>query len=345
MSRSSLSDISKDTSTNNNNNDKISNSDKNKENITTTSSSYNNNNNNNKQRQIPTSVIITNESTPLLSQYDTQIHETIMALSLNKTDPLQRRKEIIGLILLILSALSLTAMSAYVKRCNQYSIGLFTIVFSRLVIQLNLSLIACAFLKINPLGKHGIRLWLLQRAFIVSIGLTLFFYSLTMLSLFTATVLFFLGPIFVTILSAIVFEENFNNTEVLYTILSIVGILFVTKPGLIFTYNDNNNTISLLNYTISSTNHFITQFGIGSALLGALTSAMSFITVRKIGKGVHFLVHSVYFGAVSSLISPLCFFLFQESLLPSSDINWDIMQNLVFLGLFAFIGQCSLNQG
>lgn len=140
--------------------------------------------------------------------------------------------------------------------------------------------------------------------------------------------------------------------EVLYTILSIIGILFVTKPGLIFTYKNegditnNTNTISLfLNYTITSTNHFITQFGIGSALLGALTSAMSFITVRKIGKGVHFLIHSVYFGAVSSLISPICFFLFQESPLPSSDINWDIMQNLVFLGLFAFIGQCALNQG
>ncbi|CAO3608616.1 unnamed protein product [Cunninghamella echinulata] len=91
-----------------------------------------------------------------------------MSLTLTKTDLLQRKKESIGLLLLIISALSLTAMSAYVKQCHQASI-------------------ACAFLKINPLGKRGIRLWLLQRAFIVSIGLTLFFYSLTMLSLFTAT--------------------------------------------------------------------------------------------------------------------------------------------------------------
>ncbi|CAO3608620.1 unnamed protein product [Cunninghamella echinulata] len=151
----------------------------------------------------------------------------------------------------------------------------------------------------------------------------------------------FLGPIFVAILSAIIFEESFNGMDVLYTITSIIGVLFVTKPGLIFTYNNNYYTF----LTISSTNHFITQFGICSALLGALTSAMSFITVRKIGKGVHFLVHSVYFGAVSSLISPIGFFIFQESPLSSSDINWATLQNLILLGLFAFAGQCSLNQG
>jgi hypothetical protein len=55
------------------------------------------------------------------------------------------------------------------------------------MVQLVFSLLACAVKRIDPLGKRGIRRWLLLRALTMSIGLALFFYSLTALPLFDST--------------------------------------------------------------------------------------------------------------------------------------------------------------
>ncbi|KAI8081312.1 uncharacterized protein BX664DRAFT_340102 [Halteromyces radiatus] len=271
-------------------------------------------------RPVPPSVTILNESTPLLSQ-----QQRTISLS---NDTLQRRKERLGVILLGLSALSFTAMSACVKLSSEKSFGSFEIVFARSIVQLFLSLVTCGIGKINPLGNIGIRRWLLFRALVMSIGLSLFFYSLTTLPLLDATVLFSLGPVFTSIIASIALDERFTSLDTLCSISCLVGVVFVTKPGLFFTFN----------LVPEKTSHF----GIECALLGAIMSAMSYITVRKVGKNIHFLVHSVYFGAISTFISPPGLFLFQKLYLPS---DWIPVAYLLLVGVFAFIGQCLLNKG
>ncbi|CAO3599603.1 unnamed protein product [Absidia cylindrospora] len=227
-------------------------------------------------------------------------------------------------------------MTGYAKASSQRKFGSsFEIVFVRSVVQLVLSIAACGLFRIHPLGKPGIRRWLLLRALVMSVGLALFFYSLTVLDLLDATVLFSLGPIFTAVIASIVLDERFTSFDALCSISCLFGVVFVTKPGLFFVYN------SVFPHLL---NNSITQFGIECVCAGAIMSAVSNVLVRKIGKDTHFLVHSVYFGAISSLISLPGWLLFQNMHFPSSG-DWTPVLYLLLVGIFAFSGQCLLHQG
>lgn len=148
---------------------------------------------------IPSSVIIVNESTPLISQeqhlaggilhVDTAFHlNSCLTLSQNEE---QRETELIGLLLILISSILFTGVSVYVKVLSP-TFPFFEIVFARSAIQLPLGLIGCFIVKVNPFGKKGIRKWIFFRALASSIALALFFYSLTKLTLIEATGEFFL---------------------------------------------------------------------------------------------------------------------------------------------------------
>lgn len=143
---------------------------------------------------LPSSVIIVNESTPLISHdqqlaggslhADTSFHlSSCIALSL---DEAVRDKELMGLGLLIISSLLFTGISVLVKLLAT-TFPSFEIVLSRSCTQLPLGLLGCFMLKLNPLGEKGVRIWIFLRAFTSAIALILFFYSLTTLPLIDAT--------------------------------------------------------------------------------------------------------------------------------------------------------------
>lgn len=143
---------------------------------------------------VPTSITIVNESTPLIPKHgqitttpsssSTATDAKVLSLS---HEPATRKKEIAGLLLLTISSLAFTLSSLFVKEAG-FTISSLEIVFARAIVQCILSLISCIVLRINPLGdKPGTRLWLLLRALIGSLGLILFFYSLVHLSLTEAT--------------------------------------------------------------------------------------------------------------------------------------------------------------
>lgn len=77
-------------------------------------------------------------------------------------------------------------MSLFVKLSGT-SFPSFEIVFARSVVQTVFSLLGCAILKVNPLGQPGVRRWLLFRGLAGTLGLCLFFYSITQLPLADAT--------------------------------------------------------------------------------------------------------------------------------------------------------------
>jgi drug/metabolite transporter (DMT)-like permease len=136
------------------------------------------------------------------------------------------------------------------------------------------------------------------------------------------------------VIGSIVLDERFSSFDALCAISCLFGVMFVTKPGLLFVYGprmvvDGDATV---------------QLGVECVCAGAIMAAVSNVLVRKIGKDTHFLVHSVYFGALSSLISPPGLLLFQKILLPS-DGDWVASLILLLVGVFAFVGQCLLNQG
>ncbi|KAI7861661.1 hypothetical protein BDF14DRAFT_1738096 [Spinellus fusiger] len=267
------------------------------------------------RQEAPKSIIITNESTPLIGQ-----------------SKIPQQNESLGLLLMLLSAFGFSIMSLLVK-IGGARFPSSEIVFARSIIQTLLGLAGCALLSINPLGDPKIRLWLVFRGCVGSIGLALFFYSVTKLSLADATVIFFLGPTFTAILAAVVLGEAFALFDGVCATFCIFGVVLVSKPAFLF---------GSIHSLTGNANEWERLFAVFCALLGAMMSAIAYVTVRKIGKGAHFMVHVVYFGAISTLISPFGFLFFQDYVTPQ---GWKEYTMLLCLGIAAFFGQCLLNQG
>lgn len=110
----------------------------------------------------------------------------------------------------------------------------------------------------------------------------------------------------------------------------MVGAILVSKPTFLFG-GDDMETGSLQR-----------ALAVLAALVGALMAAFAYVTVRKIGKGAHFLVHTVYFGLISTVTSIPMLFAFQEYVAPE---GWKEYGMLLMTGVLAFIGQCLLNNG
>lgn len=143
---------------------------------------------------IPSSVIIVNESTPLISHdqhlaggrvhTDTQFHlASCITLS---SDEDTKEREIFGLSLLLFSSLLLTGAHVLVKSLST-TFPSFEIVFARSSIQLPLGLLGCYMANVNPLGNKGVRKWIFIRALASAIATSLLFYSLSKLPLIDAT--------------------------------------------------------------------------------------------------------------------------------------------------------------
>lgn len=133
-------------------------------------------NNNNSSTSSATVNVTHSESTPLLrnAQKNQQLNQY------------NKRREIMGLLFMTLSALGFSTMSLFVKLSGT-SFPSFEIVLARSVIQTAFGLLGCAILKVNPLGKPGVRRWLLFRGLAGTMGLCLFFFSITQLPLADAT--------------------------------------------------------------------------------------------------------------------------------------------------------------
>ncbi|KAI7880193.1 hypothetical protein K492DRAFT_147515 [Lichtheimia hyalospora FSU 10163] len=269
---------------------------------------------NNRQQEI-----VINESTPLLQTEQQQQQQRNQ----------NAKSEAFGLILMTLSALAFSTMSLFVKLSGA-AFASFEIVAARSIVQAVLGLIGCYMLGINPLGKPGVRKWLFIRGFVGSTGLALFFYSITQLPLADATVVFFLSPTFTAILAAIILGEAFTFFDGLCATLCMAGAILVSKPTFLFG-GDDMETDSLQR-----------ALAVLAALVGALMAAIAYVTVRKIGKGAHFLVHTVYFGIISTVTSIPMLFAFQEYVAPE---GWKEYGMLLMTGVLAFIGQCLLNNG
>ncbi|KAI8874490.1 DUF6-domain-containing protein [Backusella circina FSU 941] len=268
--------------------------------------------------QTSSNIPIPNESTSLLH---------------NEQHTHTKRREMVGLLYMTLSALGFSTMSLFVKLSGA-NFPSFEIVLARGIIQSLLSLVCCWMLGVNPLGRPGtVRLWLFFRGLVGTLGLCLFFYSITKLPLADATVVFFLGPAFTAILASLVLGEPFSLFDGICSISCIIGVVLVSKPQFLFGGGGKQD---------EDINEWERLFAIFCALLGAVMSAIAYVTVRRIGKGAHFLVHVFYFGAVSTIVSPIGIALSQGFVMPKGVYQYSM---LLLVGGCAFVGQCFLNQG
>lgn len=151
------------------------------------------------------------------------------------------------------------------------------------------------------------------------------------------TVVFFLGPTFTAVLAAVVLNEPFSCFDGVCAGLCMLGAALVSKPTFLFGGGggggqETDDGLSSLQRALAT----------ACALVGAVMSAVAYVTVRKIGKGAHFLVHTVYFGCIASFVSAPAMLAFQTFVMPT---GWYNATMLLMTGVTAFIGQCFLNKG
>ncbi|KAI7867714.1 hypothetical protein BDF14DRAFT_1800943 [Spinellus fusiger] len=278
------------------------------------------------QKHLPPSITVTHESTPLLS---TSTASTAADFSLSfSTDPLLRRREQWGVVLMALSALAFSAMALCVRQSAR-SLATMHIVLARSLVQWILSLVSCGVLRINPLGKKGVRRWLVFRALVSAVGLVLFFFSLTQLSLVEATALFFLGPTFTAMMACFFLKEPWTLVEGVCSVVCLPGILLVWQPhALVWGSADSPSDSSLRSLAVVC------------AVAGAVLSAVAYVSVKRVGNSTHFMVHSVY---VSAVACGLGWIGLGWTPLPVVEDLFAVLV-LVSVGVCAFLGQWLLNK-
>lgn len=160
----------------------------------------------------------------------------------------------------------------------------------------------------------------------------------SMSNMHDSIVLFFLGPTFTVVLLSILFNDPFTVFDGFCSVLCVVGVVLLSQPHHLF----GKQTIS----SPEQENDRKRTMAIVCALLGALMSAAAYVVVRKVGKGIHFMVHVFYTGVVTALVSPLVFFfLLQQTIPPVEEYATREWTQLALVGLLAFLGQCLLHQG
>ncbi|KAJ2909544.1 hypothetical protein GGI21_001776 [Coemansia aciculifera] len=233
----------------------------------------------------------------------------------------RRRDELKGYVLMAASAFGFAANSACVKALSLCGFPSLEIVFARSVLQLFLGLLGCLYYGASPLGPPAQRPWLVLRGAAGAFGLACFFYAVTVMSLASATVVFFTGPVFSALFASWMLGEAYGWFDRCASAVCLLAIILVVNPRAV---------------------EFDEARGAVAALVGAMSGALAYCVVRKVGRAVHSMVHVVYFGVLSMAGSGVLMFLVQSPRWPRVAREWWLV---VALGAFSFVGQVLLNRG
>ncbi|KAJ2726327.1 hypothetical protein GGI07_000639 [Coemansia sp. Benny D115] len=252
----------------------------------------------------------------------------------------QRRDELKGYVLMGLSALGFATNSACVKALALSNFPSLQIVFARSVMQLALGLLGCLYYRANPLDRAHtpeLRKLLFLRGAAGAFGNACFFYAVSVMTLADATVVFFTGPVFSAIFANWLLGEPYGAFDRAASAVCMLGIVLVLKPlGLFGSADDGIGDLAAAQPEMHQAR------GAAAALIGAMSGALAYCVVRKVGKAVHSMVHVVYFGFLSLVGSAIAMWVLQEPRMPATAYEWTVMG---LVGVFAFAGQAMLNRG
>lgn len=269
-----------------------------------------------------------NSATPLLSGSSAEELRPDL-----RTDEEPQSSELYGYVLMALSTVGFSGMSLFTHIAeNKQGFPPTSAVFVRAIIQTTLSyLYIVRFLNVpDMLNGFTSRQWklLISRGITGSVGVVSVFTGLQKLPVGDATSIFFCGPVITMLLSGAVLGEPITVVDYLASAISFAGIILVARPG----FGDETATISTSDRIIGSLASFA----------GAWLSAISYITVRSLGRGIHFMASVFSLGFASIFTS-----VFLGGFIGPADLlaRKDGTINVVWASLFAFAGQVCLNKG
>lgn len=187
-----------------------------------------------------------------------------------------------GFALMAQSALWFAVMSLLVKLAGA-TLPTLQIVFVRGCITLLLAIGSVWHAGISPFGART-RL-LLLRGLIGSSALLCFYSAVVHLPLAEATVIHQTAPLFTALFAAWLLRERLDGRVLVSIFVCLVGVALIAKPQWATAAASTGSTVSWV-FT-------------GLALLGAILSALAYVTVRQLGRSEHALVVVLYFPIVT----------------------------------------------
>ena len=220
---------------------------------------------------------------------------------------------------LILASFFFSLMTVCVKKVD-YRIPIYEIVFFRSIFSLITTEIIIKKREIKPWGER--KLLLVIRGLLGTLALICIFYAIRNMPLSIATVIQYTYPIFISIFAISFINETCNRNIFAGLIFGWIGVLIILNPSKLAYLDANIKTISIV-----------------IAFIGAISTSMAYITVKKLSETENIFVIIKYFPLISVII-----------LLPITIFNWVTpnLNDLIWIlgiGLFTQIGQTLLTLG
>ena len=218
---------------------------------------------------------------------------------------------------LVFASLFFSLMTVCVKKIDE-AIPIYELVFFRSIFSLIITSLIIKKKKINPWGKN--KSLLILRGLLGTTALMCIFYSIRNMPLSISTVIQYTYPIFISIFAALLFKEKIN--------FKLISALFIGWFGILIILNPYQSKL-----------YEIDNFSIFIAFVGALTTSLAYIAVKKLSKREDIFIIIKYFPLISVI-----------TLLPIVCLNWITPQVndliwIIGIGIFTQAGQTFLTLG
>jgi drug/metabolite transporter (DMT)-like permease len=221
---------------------------------------------------------------------------------------------------MLMGTVFFSAMSVFAKLAGE-RLPTMELVLARVIVTLVMSWWVIKGLGIYPWGNN--KRLLLMRGFAGFMGLSCYFYSITHLPLADATVIQFCNPMLAALIAVFALKEPLRMIDVIATVCSMVGVVLVAQPTLLFTSGVHLDPVAVL---------------IG--VVGAVFSAIAYVVIRRLGSTEHHMVVVFYFPLVTGPASlPI---LALEGLVLPKGVEWLL---LLGIGVAAQLGQIEITKG
>ena len=220
---------------------------------------------------------------------------------------------------LIFASFFFSLMTLCVKKVDN-RITIYELVFFRSLLSLTITSLIINKRNLNPWGKN--KPLLILRGLFGTIALVCIFYAIKNMPLNISTVIQYTYPIFISMFAGVLINEKINKNLIIASITGWLGILIILNP-----------------YQLSSLNIELNKVAVLIAFLGAISTALAYITVKKLSSTEDIFIIIKYFPLISVItLSPIVFL---NWVTPNiNDLIW-----IIGIGIFTQAGQTFLTIG
>jgi len=185
------------------------------------------------------------------------------------------------------------------------------------------------FEKQTWMGKPGNAWKLFWRGAWGVLGLSGWFFSLSIMTFSDATAIVFTNVSLTGLLAHWILGEVFLLTDAVAALVGLLGVVFIAQPSALFGASGADRPLSPTSVLVG--------------LAAACCSAMAYVSARRIGPGEDFLVTTLWFASLGCLVTPFMVLAVAGGFVPSSTPAATQLQ--VAAGFLGWIGQLFLNNG